>query len=127
MLFTLRDAYNFFVELSDKSGPIVGFSKFASLRPEHCVLPGSSGTHSICVCTIHQNMILLLNALNLESLETENVEWSTESILKRMICNSSTDACFTGRSVTCKSFYLSPRFLINISKFREVQEFFTES
>ena len=31
----------------------VGFSKFAELRPKHCVLAGASGTHSVCVCTIH--------------------------------------------------------------------------
>ena len=28
----------------------IGFSKFAELRPEHCVLAGSSGTHAVCVC-----------------------------------------------------------------------------
>ena len=31
----------------------IGFSKFAKLRPKHCVLAGASGTHSVCVCTIH--------------------------------------------------------------------------
>jgi len=33
----------------------VGFLKFASLRPKWCVLAGSSGTHSVCVCKIHQS------------------------------------------------------------------------
>ena len=37
----------------------IGFSKFAELRPKQCVLAGASGTHSVCVCTIHQNVKLM--------------------------------------------------------------------
>ena len=33
----------------------IGFSRFAELFPKHCVLAGASGTHAVCVCTIHQN------------------------------------------------------------------------
>jgi len=28
----------------------IGFSKFAELRPKHCIVAGASGTHSVCVC-----------------------------------------------------------------------------
>ena len=42
----------------------IGFSNICELRPKWCVLAGSSGTHSVCVCTYHQNMTLLLAALN---------------------------------------------------------------
>lgn len=38
----------------------VGFSKFASLRPKNCVLAGTSGTHTICVCILHQNIKLMM-------------------------------------------------------------------
>ena len=31
----------------------IGFSKFFELQPKWCVLAGSSGTHSVCVCTYH--------------------------------------------------------------------------
>ena len=41
----------------------VGFSKFCSLRPKLCVIAGASGTHSICACSIHQNIKLLVDAL----------------------------------------------------------------
>ena len=44
----------------------IDFSKFCELRPKWCVLAGlSSGTHSVCVCTYHQNMKLLLLPLKL--------------------------------------------------------------
>lgn len=38
----------------------VGFLKFASLRSQHCVLAGSSGTHTICVRSMHQNVNLMM-------------------------------------------------------------------
>lgn len=38
----------------------IGFSTFASLRPKHCILAGGCGTHSICVCSIHQNIKLMI-------------------------------------------------------------------
>ena len=41
-----------------------GFSKFCTLRPKWCVIAGFSGTNSVCVCTTHQNTILLVDALN---------------------------------------------------------------
>ena len=37
----------------------IGFSKFCSLRPPHCILAGSGGTHTVCVCPIHENMNLM--------------------------------------------------------------------
>ena len=38
----------------------VGFSKFAMLCPSEYVLAGSSRTHSVCMCTIHQNIKLTM-------------------------------------------------------------------
>ena len=42
----------------------IGLSKFAELRPKECVLAGASGTHNVCVCTIHQNVKLMLSAIS---------------------------------------------------------------
>ena len=38
----------------------ISFSKFAMVRPKECVLAGASGTHSVCVCTIHNNVKLMM-------------------------------------------------------------------
>jgi hypothetical protein len=43
----------------------IGISKFCQLRPKWCVTVGQPGTHSVCVCCIHQNPLLLLDAMNL--------------------------------------------------------------
>lgn len=52
----------------------IGFTKFRNLRPKWCVLAGSSGTHSVCVCTIHQNVTLLLHACSLENMQNEMID-----------------------------------------------------
>ena len=45
----------------------VGFSRFAQLRPRECILAGASGTHTVCVCQIHQNAKLMIVGSKLES------------------------------------------------------------
>ena len=57
LLCNLKEAYQMFKERNPLAK--VGFSKFADLRPKNRVLAGISGTHSVCVCTIHQNVKLM--------------------------------------------------------------------
>lgn len=58
ILCNLKELYATFKEqhLDDN----VGFSSFASLRPVNCVLAGPSGTHTVFVCAIHQNIKLMM-------------------------------------------------------------------
>ena len=42
----------------------IGFSKFCPLRPKLCVLVGSKMTHTACVYSSHQSVVLLVDALN---------------------------------------------------------------
>ena len=56
VLCNLRELYRMFKDRHPDEA--IGFSKFACLRPKHCILAGASGTHSVCVCTIHQNVKL---------------------------------------------------------------------
>lgn len=51
-----------------KSSLIVSFSVFSQLRPKICILLGKSGTHCVCVCTIHQNVKMMLDAIDLKKL-----------------------------------------------------------
>ncbi|CAF4207878.1 unnamed protein product [Rotaria magnacalcarata] len=61
ILCNLKEAYQSFKEKHPALK--IGFSKFAELRPKECVLPGSSGTHSVCICTKHQNVKLMMAAI----------------------------------------------------------------
>lgn len=61
LLCTLKELYVLFNgEHPDHS---IGFSTFAKFRPKCCLLAGSSGTHSVCVCSIHQNVKLLISGI----------------------------------------------------------------
>ena len=44
----------------------IGFSQVCELRPKWCVSAGTSGIRAVCVCTIHQNIVLLLHAAGTE-------------------------------------------------------------
>lgn len=58
ILCNLKELYESFKkEMNDAQ---VGFSTFASLRPQHCILAAASGTHSVYVCPMHQNLKLMV-------------------------------------------------------------------
>ena len=77
----------------------IGFTKFAELCPKHCILAGASGTHSVCVCTIHQNVKLMLLGAQLHEL---NHSWSTyHHLLAKMICNPPLPDCYLGECEVC--------------------------
>ncbi|XP_044591487.1 uncharacterized protein LOC123269717 [Cotesia glomerata] len=73
VLSNLKELYQCFREIN--AAEKIRFSRFASLRPKHCVLAGASGTHTICVCTIHQNVKLMMLGANIHSL-TRNTDIS---------------------------------------------------
>lgn len=60
ILINLNIAFQLF---KDKHPNIkLGISKLCQLRPKECVTGGAKGTHSVCVCTHHQNVKLMLSA-----------------------------------------------------------------
>ena len=59
--------YVIYQEFTVKNSTIgTAVSKFASLRPKWCVAIGTSGTHSVYVCSIYQNATLLCSASGLK-------------------------------------------------------------
>ena len=61
----LCNLHDLFVAFKERNPDMkIGFSKFCTLHPKWCVIAGLSGTSSVCVCTTHQNTILLVDALN---------------------------------------------------------------
>ena len=69
----------------------IGFSKFCSLRPKWCKIIGSSGSHSVCVCTIHQNTVLACHALNL----------NYKVLISKVVCNPESKICMIHRCPKC--------------------------
>lgn len=82
----------------------VSFSKFASLRPPECVLAGSSGTHVVCVCLIHENFKLSFHGAKLDKLKCSDESQpfsSYRDCLKMVICPRPTSDCYLGTCSNC--------------------------
>lgn len=61
LLINLKEMHEQFKEKEPQHK--IGFSKFCELRPRWCVTVTSRGSHSVCVCAIHQNVKLMVAAL----------------------------------------------------------------
>ena len=72
----------------------VGFSKFSELRPKWCVLAGcSTVTHSVCVCSIHQNAKLLTDAFDWQLTYKE--------LISKIVCDTNNKECMMHRCERC--------------------------
>ena len=101
ILCNLRELYQVFKDQYPTEK--IGFTKFAELRPKHCVLAGASGTHSVCVCTIHQNVKLMLLGANIHHLTIQDdVPLKTYNhCLASIICNPPLQECYLGKCAFC--------------------------
>ena len=99
VLCNLTEAYRRFKALHPDIK--VGFSKFAELRPkEECVLAGATGTHSVCVCTIQQNVKLMMACGQLEALTKGCIGIHTIQIVW-LPCEPPTYKCVIGKCKHC--------------------------
>ena len=81
LLSSLRETFQRFEEVSKHQ---ISFSLFAALRPNHCKLLNTSGYHNVCVCTIHENVDLMLHSLKKYSFQIDCKPPS-----EKLLCNSS--------------------------------------
>ncbi|KAJ8672245.1 hypothetical protein QAD02_003504 [Eretmocerus hayati] len=92
LLCNLKECYQSFKDGYPEIS--VGFSRFAEARPPNVILAGASGTHTVCVCKIHQNSKLLLHALDLESIDDQLRKWTYEDVSASIMCSPSTNECY---------------------------------
>ena len=90
-LCNLQELYTSFKEKHQNVN--IGFSKFCALRPKWCVLAGSKMTHSVCVCSTHQNVVLLVDAM----------DWDLtyKDLIKKIVCNTESNKCIMRRCESC--------------------------
>ena len=84
------------------------FLKFCSLQPKWCVPAGPKGTHSVCVCTIHQNVKLILGAIGLEKLYYE--------IIEIIVCSRESKICVIHKCNLCPGIQVVQNFLMQFLK-----------
>ena len=114
----------------------IGLSKFCSLRSNWCVTVTSSGTHTVCVCTTHQNTTLAVDAFssmvnshiraknqqerhdretegNVESYqEIPKFETDYKDLMKKVVCNIENLECMVHRCEKCPGFQNLESFLV---------------
>ena len=78
LTMSLKETFGYFKETHADTK--IGISSFAALRPKHCKLLGTSGSHNVCVCTIHENVDLILTALKKINLPSDRAIY-TEKIM----------------------------------------------
>lgn len=101
LLFDVKILFRNFKEEHPRE--LISFSKFAELRPSWCVLAGERGTHSVCVCVIHQNFKAMFDASNLIKLTQEShypLQGFTDCI-KFVLCRNPEPDCYLGRCKKC--------------------------
>ncbi|KAJ8669802.1 hypothetical protein QAD02_014517 [Eretmocerus hayati] len=100
VLYNLRELY---IKFKDMHPTVrIGFSKFAQFRPPQCVLAGSSGTHSVCVCIHHQNVKLMLDGLGISKFTSGKLN-DYKDCLSIIVCQNPTDDCFLNKCKKCPS------------------------
>ena len=97
----LKNLYQIFKENDPQMK--CSFSKFAMLRLKNCVLVGASGTHSVCVCAIHENVKLSIEGSNLKNLTANftNPIKSYHDCFRQMICIEPSMNCYFGKCIEC--------------------------
>jgi hypothetical protein len=94
LLCNLKELYSHF----KNSHPAVkvGFSKLASLHPRNCIMACAICTHSMCVCTIHQNVKLMLEACKISNLTRSSEDHLSmhQHCFSTMNCSSPQTNCF---------------------------------
>ena len=98
LLCNLREAYREFKERHPNLK--IGFTKFAMLRPRESVLAGAGGTHSVCVCTIHQNVKLMIVSGKLECM-TDGQLKHYRHCFATMQCNPPNIECYFSTCDQC--------------------------
>ena len=90
-LCNLQELYTAFKEKHPNMN--IGFSKSCALRPKWCVLAGSKMTRSVCNCSGHQNVVLLVDA----------IDWDLtyKDLIKKIVCKTESNKCISHRCESC--------------------------
>lgn len=101
LLAPLNELYAMFRE---KNKDIeISFSAFAQRRPKYCVLAGHPGTCTVCVCSYHQNVQLMIEGAGLKQ-ATKNDGHpirDTKDLLNLVRCENPKEECIDQKCNDC--------------------------
>ncbi len=94
MLHNLDELYDLFKK--DHPDVKIGRTKFSILKPDQCKWPGGHGRHNVCVCEIHENFKLLMDAIGQEI--------ETSELATKVLCEDKSSECYLGFCDHCPNF-----------------------
>lgn len=96
LTMSLNETYKHFMKVHDTVE--ISFSSFASLRPKYCKLLSKSGFHNVCVCSIHENVDLMLHSLNKLKVSIDQGYFMNQSLCDEQ---NRTDFCHLRECMNC--------------------------
>ena len=114
VLMNLKETYALYKK--DLSNSKVGFSTFASLRPKFCVLAGTAGTHSVCVCKYHQNTKLQISSLGISEIDYK-------VLIEKSVCSIDNRSCMMHLCNSCPKEQGVIEFLDSLESVSDKEEF----
>ena len=104
-LCNLQELYTAFKEKHPNVN--IGFSKFYALKPRWCVLAGSKMAQSVYGCSSHQNVVLLVDAM----------DWDLtyKDLIKKIIYSPEGKKCITHRCESCPGTATLKEFLDQVN------------
>jgi hypothetical protein len=96
MLMSQADFYQEFLKSVEERNIAVSLTTVAILKPKYCIWPGIHGFKRTCMCEIHQNFELLLEALA--------IVWKVGRILEAVLCESTSERCSMGLCNECPNY-----------------------
>lgn len=117
LTMSLRESYVHF--LKTHKDVDLSFSSFAALRPKNCRLLSKSGSHNVCVCTIHENVHLILRSLNKNRILSDR-----KIYMEQLLCaaNLRTDFCHLRMCTDCYDTSISETKILEYLEEKQIME-----
>ncbi|CAF1530923.1 unnamed protein product [Adineta ricciae] len=97
LLHTLNEVYRLF--LNENTDDRISCSSFKELRPPN-ILYKSLTSHNICVCLYHENVLLLIQALNAHIHGFGTIGFNT--FVKLLVCDDMNESCMFTECDQCR-------------------------
>ena len=114
LLINLNELFQQFKEKHPEN--VIGFSKFCELRPRWCVTVSSQGSHSVCVCAIHQNVKLMVSSLKILGVA------DYKDLLQLMVCDIQSRDCMIHECDHCPGIEAVQYHITSLCKTAEIDE-----
>ena len=115
-LSNLQELYKNYILQRKHPDVNIGFSKFCTLRPEWCVLAGWLTNELHCVCSAHQNVVLLVDLMYWDL--------TYKYLIKKIVCNPNSNKCMIHWRESCPGTAILKEFLDQELKEHEDDEEF---